>query len=126
MKTTRLNALALFACAAMSGVALSPAATMAQSQLDVSEAQAFLGKWVINMDTDMGPFSMQLEITEMSGKVAASVGAPEMGGMQDVSDITRSAESLVLKYEANGDDLAVGFDVADGMFLADGVATRTD
>lgn len=141
MKTSRLTALALVAFAAMSGATLTPSAAAAQSQLDVADAQAFLGKWAIDMDSDMGPISLELEITDMSGKVGASVGSPDMGGMQDVTDISRSDESLVLNYEANaqgqyfnvaltlepdGDGLTVLFDVADGMFLADGVATRAD
>ncbi len=140
MKTPRLHALALFACAAMSGAALAPTAVQAQSQVDVAQAQAFLGKWEINMDSDMGPFSMQMEIKDMSGKVGATIGSPDLGGMQDVTDIALADQNLVLSFEANaqgqyfpvavtlqpnGEDLAVDFDVADGQFMASGVGTRS-
>ena len=116
-----------------------PAQAQAQSQLDVSQAQAFLGSWVVNMDTDFGPFTMDLDVEDQGGKVAASMGSPEMGGSQPITDVTRSEESLVLRFTAdaqgqildievslvpNGDDLDVFFDVGQGMFSAVGVATR--
>jgi hypothetical protein len=126
-------------CAALLGAATGPAAASAQSQLDASQAQAFLGKWVVDMQTDFGPFQMNLDIADQSGKVAASMGSPEMGGSQPVTDITRSEESLVLKFTAdaqgqmvdievslvpNGSDLDVYFDVGQGQFSASGTATR--
>ena len=116
-----------------------PAQAQAQSQLDVSQAQAFLGSWVVNMDTEFGPFTMDLDVEDQGGKVAASMGSPEMGGSQPITDVTRSEESLVLRFTAdaqgqildievslvpNGEDLDVTFDVGQGMFSAVGVATR--
>jgi len=121
------------------GVAMLPGALSAQSQLDAAEAQAFMGKWVISMQTDMGPFSMDLEVADQGGKVAASVGAPELGGMQPVTDVTRSDAYLVLAFmadaqgqsfpitvslEPNGEVLDVYFEVGTGEFSATGTATR--
>lgn len=130
--------LAVWALALALGAA-APAQAEAQSQLDVSQAQAFLGTWVVSMDTDFGPFSMDLDLQDEGGKVAASMGSPEMGGSQPITDVTRAEESLVLRFTAdaqgqvvdievslvpNGDDLDVYFDVGQGMFSAVGVATR--
>ena len=126
-------------CAALLAAAMGPAHASAQSQLDVAEAQAFLGSWVVDMQTDFGPFTMNLDVTDASGKVAASMGSPEMGGSQPVTDITKSNESLVLRFTAdaqgqmvdievsllpNGSSLDVYFDVGQGQFSATGTATR--
>jgi hypothetical protein len=82
---------------------------------------------------------MDLDVADQEGKVAASIGSPEMGGSQPVTDITRSGESLVLKFEAdaqgqiiavavtlepNGENLDVWFEVGTGEFSASGVGTR--
>ena len=118
---------------------MAPSQISAQSQLDVAQAQAFLGKWVINMQTDFGPFSMNLDLVDQGGKVAASIGAPEMGGMQDVEDVTRVDDSLILNFQADaqgqvfdvqvalvprGEELLVLFEVGTGEFSATGMATR--
>ena len=126
-------------CAALLGAAVVPAHASAQSQLDVAEAQAFLGSWVVDMQTDFGPFTMNLDVTDQDGKVAASMGSPEMGGSQPVDDISRSEESLLLRFSTNaqgqmidievalvpnGEALDVYFDVGGGQFSATGTATR--
>jgi hypothetical protein len=82
---------------------------------------------------------MDLDVTDQGGKVAATMGSPEMGGSQPVTDITRADESLVLRFSANaqgqmidvsvalvpnGANLDVYFEVGTGEFSATGVATR--
>lgn len=142
MRRTTFRPHGLTVGAALMLALLSPLAASAQSQLDASQAQAFIGNWTIAMDTDFGPFSMDLEITEQGGKVAASIGSPEMGGpMQSVTDITREGEALVLSWEIDaqgqymdvmmslepdGEDLATMFETAGGEFAATGVATKAD
>jgi len=121
------------------GAALLPGAVAAQSQLDTSQAQAFLGNWTISMQTDMGPFSFGLAIADQGGKVAATMSSPELGGNQSITDISRDEAYLVLAFtadaqgqqfpvtvslEPNGDNLDVYFDVADGMFSATGTAVK--
>jgi hypothetical protein len=119
---------------------LSPATASAQSDLDVAEAQAFIGDWVVSIDSDFGPFALDLEIADISGKVGASVGSPDMGGpMQDVTDIVRTGEGLTLTWEVDaqgqlmevlmilapqGEGLSAMFTTAGGEFSASGVATR--
>jgi hypothetical protein len=138
----RPNILAPRLLAAAAAVALtlsSPAVSSAQSELDVSEAQAFLGAWVVSIDSDFGPFSMDLEIADQGGKVAANVGSPDLG-TQEVTNITRDGEQLVLAWDADaqgqvvdimmslqpdGEDLATTFEAAGGQFYAQGVATRS-
>jgi hypothetical protein len=138
MKRSRAETLGLVVATALCA-AMLPSHATAQSELDVAEAQAFMGKWVISMQTDFGPFQMDLDLADQAGKVAASIGSPEMGGTQPVTDITRSGESLMLEFEAdaqgqvfdvsvalvpNGENLIVLFEVGTGEFSSSGVATR--
>jgi hypothetical protein len=138
MRTTQIRggAVALLLVAAAS----VPSAASAQSQLDTSEAQAFVGQWDLAITSEMGPFSIDLEIADRGGKVAAVMGTPEMGS-QEVTDITRQGEDLLLRYEFNqqgqvipisltlspqGEALNAAVNVGDGMFTATGTATRAD
>ena len=135
MRTPRYPSL----LAALALLATAPFAVSAQSALDTSAAQAFLGSWALSMDSPQGAFVMDLEITDASGKVAASVGADELGGMTDVADVTLSGSDLVLRYSIDiqgqtapialtlapdGGDLKVTMDFADGMFTMLGRGTK--
>jgi hypothetical protein len=128
LAVTAAAALALFA----------PAASSAQSTLDASEAQAFLGNWVVSMDTDFGPLAMDLAITDQGGKVAAQVTAAELG-TQEITNVARAGEMLVLAWDADaqgqivdillsltpaGENLTASFEAAGGQFFAEGTATR--
>ena len=119
---------------------LLPSTASAQSQLDTSDAQAFVGSWDLAITSEMGPFNIDLEIADRGGKVAAVMGTPEMGS-QEVTDITRQGEDLLLRYAFNqqgqiipisltltpqGEALGAAVNVGDGMFTATGTATRAD
>mgnify|MGYP004050115297 FL=1 len=128
--------------AALLGLALSPLAGAAQSDLDASEASAFMGIWLVSMDTEFGAFNLELTIEDQGGKVAATMGSPDLGPeTQSIIDITKSDESLVMvqeidaqgqfleiemTLERDGEDLSVYFDVDGGMFAASGIGTRQD
>jgi hypothetical protein len=116
-----------------------PGTASAQSSLDTSQAQAFLGSWSASFESPQGELVIDIVITDSSGKVAASVGAELLGGMQDVTDVSRSGDNLVLRYEIdaqgqiapvaltlapNGAALDCTMDFADGMFVMEGQATK--
>jgi hypothetical protein len=139
MQTSLLAARRLAIGLALVGAALSPSQASAQSELDASQAQQFLGSWVIAMETDFGPMSLSMDITDMDGKVAASVGSAEMGGTVDVTDITLEGEALVLRYdvdaqgsyidvlmslEPDGENLTTYIEAAAGQFMTTATATR--
>lgn len=117
-------------------VAISPLAASAQSQLDTSQATAFMGTWAIDFDSPQGAFVLDLELTDSAGKVAASIGSEQMGGMQDVTDVTLSGANLVLAYEFDaqgqlipvvltlGPDGAATMDFADGAFTMAGQGAK--
>ena len=117
---------------------LSPAAVSAQSDLDTSEAEAFIGDWNLPMESEFGSFELLLEIYDQDGRVAANIGAPDFG-MQSVSDITKSGESLILNYdtdaqgqlisvtvtlERDGENILFQLDAAEGAFSIGGTGTR--
>ncbi len=117
---------------------LSPAAVSAQSDLDTSEAEAFIGDWNLPMDSEFGSFELLLEIHDQDGRVAANIGAPDFG-MQSVSDITKSGETLILNYdtdaqgqlisvtvtlERDGENILFQLDAAEGAFSIGGTGTR--
>lgn len=134
----RLAVLVRFALAASLFGAL-PLQASAQSQLDAAQATAFMGNWVIAMQTDMGPMTLNMSILDQGGKVAATVGSPDLGGDMAVTDITRNGEALVLKYDIDaqgqmidvmmsltpsGNDLTTYLEAAAGAFSTTATATR--
>jgi hypothetical protein len=80
-----------------------------------------------------------MSIQDQGGKVAASVGSPEMGGTTEVTDITLQGANLVLKYDIDaqgqfidvsmnlepaGANLNTVIEAAGGQFTTTAVATR--
>ncbi len=141
MKTTLLHVRRLVVVAALLGVVVSPQAAYAQSELDTSEAMAFIGSWTISMQGDFA-FEFPLVLEDQGGKVAANVGGFDpSAGMTAVTDITLSGEGILLRYDIDaqgqivpasleitpdGDGFAALFEIADGAFIVDGTATKDD
>ena len=140
MNAMLLNIRRLALAAALPGAVFFPLGSSAQSALDASEAEAFIGAWTIALDTDFGAFDMDLKVEDQGGKVAVSIGAPTQDGMANVTDITRSGEGLVLAYEVDaqgqlfpisvtltrdGEGLTAAFNFG-GQFSASGTGTRAD
>ena len=141
MRATLQHVRHVAVAAALLGAVFAPRAALAQSELDASEAQAFLGTWTVSMETEFGGFEVEMKIEDQGGKVAASVESPDPSapGLTTITDITRSGEGLVLAYELDaqgqltpvsmtltpdGESLAAVFDVGGGLFSASGSATR--
>ncbi|MGE0159323.1 MAG: hypothetical protein AB7T31_07900 [Gemmatimonadales bacterium] len=140
MKRNRLTAAALFTLALLAATAV-PSTVSAQSQLATSEARTFIGSWVLSFSSDMGPFSMNVEIRDMGGKVAATLNQADMGMQQEVTDIAKSGESLVLSFDGDfqgqafsaaisiepptGNESAAYFDINQGQFGMAGTATKS-
>jgi hypothetical protein len=137
MGITRVHVRRLALCAALVAAVASPAA--AQSQLDTSQAQAFLGNWVMSLVTDMGPMDLELNIRDQGGKVAAEFGSSALGALSNVTDITKQGEQLLmnlfidaqgqsidiaLAIVPDGDGLNVDLSAAGGAFATNARATR--
>lgn len=115
----RRNVLVFLAAA---GVALMlPVRTSAQaSSLETAKAKAFLGEWILTMEGGRGPQERPLSITDVGGKVAATL-AGGRGGPRVITSITMSGADLVLKWNQQGPQGDV--DLVMTLALKDGVLT---
>ena len=107
------------------------------SELDVSEAEGFMGMWSLSFESDQGPFDYSLDLKDMGGKVAATLNNDFLGESM-VTDITKVGDDLNLKWEGDmqgqlipltltltpdGDGLKASLDFV-GFVQMDGTGTR--
>jgi hypothetical protein len=117
---------------------LSGAALRAQAPLPIAEAEKFMGAWLLTLDSPQGPFAMTMTLSDAEGKVACELTSDIMPA-QKVTDISKSGNDLVLKYQGDfqgqafsakitltpvEDKLGINFDVMDGQFMMSGVGTK--
>jgi invasion protein IalB len=130
MHVKKLAALVAFVFAF---VAFASPQAQAQQTVPAGEAQAFLGSWNLSIEgTPLG-----ISIKDEGGQVAADVDL--MGAVTKVTTISKDGETLNLRYVADlqgqqapitikltpsGANLSAVIDVADGMFSANGTATK--
>jgi hypothetical protein len=122
----------------MAAIGCAPLVVSAQSSLTVADASKFIGAWAIDMQTPQGAFTLNLSLTDKSGKVVGEVSA-DMLPTQEITDISKSGEDLVLKYASDFQGQAfnvkitmsvegakgkVTFDAADGQFVMEGAAIK--
>ena len=94
----------LWTAAAVLGVLLlaGPAAAGQASMLNSSEASAFMGVWVISFESPRGgTFEQTLTVRDESGKVAARIEGGRGGG-NNITDIAKDGDDLVLTFERTG------------------------
>ena len=120
--------------------ALTGSAVRAQAPapLPTAEAATFMGAWVITLESPQGPFAMTLTVSDNAGNAAAELTSDIMPA-QKVTDISKTGDDLVLKYQGDfqgqafaakitltptDDKLGVNFDVMDGQFMMTGVGTK--
>ena len=120
-------------------VALSSAVATAQA-LTAADAGAFMGTWVLSLDSPQGPFEQNLVVKEEGGKVVAEITNQMQPDVQKVTDVTKEKDNLVLKFAGNfqgnafdaaitmtpdGTDKAkVTFDVNGGQFTMSGTGVK--
>ncbi len=92
MKTALFVAMAvlLLVVAALGGQA---------STLDSSEAEEFMGTWLITLDNTFATWQENLVIRDVSGKVAASVGVAGQDTSLNIQGIVKDGKSLVFTLE---------------------------
>lgn len=123
---------------AAAAVLLAPVVVAAQSSLAAADASKFLGTWDVAMDTPQGAFTLNLSLTDKAGKLAGEISA-DMLPTQEITDISKAGEDLVLKYASefqgqsfnvkitmsvDGTKGKVVFDAADGQFVMEGNASK--
>lgn len=110
----------------------------AQAPATAADAARFVGDWTITLDTPNGAMPMDLKVKSEEGKVLGEAGSAEMG-VTPITDISKSGESLVLKYAIDfqgtpvpikitltpaGEKMSFYFDAADGQFVLEGAAAK--
>jgi len=137
MMRRSIRAAVVVAVCLLSGAALRAQAP-APAPLPTSEAEKFMGAWLLTLDSPQGPFAMTMTLTDVEGKVACELTSDIMPA-QKVTDISKSGNDRVLKYQGDfqgqafsakitltpvEDKLGINFDVMDGQFMMSGVGTR--
>ena len=82
-------------------VAPTAGLTAAASELDVSDADAFMGTWTIDLAGPQGPLIFSLDVSDVGGKVGATLNN-DILGPATVTDIARNGDDLNLNWEASG------------------------
>lgn len=116
----------------------APAAPAAPTAATADNAKAFLGDWAMTGESQMGPFAMDVSVKVDAGKVVGSV-ASEMQPLTPVTDVTKSGNSLILRYSftfdgnaipvvltltPKADKLDAAYSFADGAFEMAAVGTK--
>jgi hypothetical protein len=128
----RIAALAL-------GLAASPLALHAQG-LTPAAAGNFMGAWTLTLDGPQGSFEMSLNVKDEGGKVIGEMSNQMQPEVQKVTDVSKEAGDLVLKFAGNfqgnpfdakvtltpdgADKAKVVFDVNGGQFSMSGTGTK--
>jgi hypothetical protein len=109
----------------------------AQSTLDTSEAQGFLGAWAMTLESPDGDVPLVLDVTDANGKLALRVGDGQQG--QDVTNVSKTGDELIARYDMDyqgmgipvilrlkmdGENLQSNWDFAEGMYVTSAVGTK--
>lgn len=130
MRQLQLTAATVLSLLVLTGPAMAGQASM----LDSSEASAFMGTWVIAMESPRGTREQTVAIRDESGKVAARLEGGR-GGAIDITNIARDGDNLVLTFDrsfqgnsidivltltVDGDMINATQDVGGGQFSSSG------
>lgn len=120
-------------------IALSSAVTTAQA-LAPADAGAFMGTWVLTLDSPQGPMEQNIVVKEEGGKVVAELSSQIQPETLKVTDITKTGADLVMKFAGNfqgnafdaaitmtpdgADKCKASFDVNGGQFTMSGTGVK--
>ena len=133
VRTRFAAVIAVLVCSAL-GISRS----FAQTPLASADVAKFMGAWELTLESPQGAFNMTLTMSDKAGKAAAELTS-DMAPAQDVTDISKEGEDLVLKYEGNfqgqafnakinltpdAEKLKVNFDIMNGQFMMSGTGVK--
>lgn len=122
-------------------LALALCSAVATAQvLTATDAGAFMGTWILTLDSPQGPFEQNVILKDEDGKVVAELSSQLQPDVQKVTDISKAGADLVMKFAGNfqgnpfdaaitmtpdGTDKAkVTFDVNGGQFTMSGTGIK--
>jgi len=117
---------------------LSP--LVASAQLAPADAGAFMGNWVLTLESPQGAMEQNVVLKDEAGKVVAEMSSQMAPETQKVTDVTRDKDNLVLKFAGNfqgnafdalitmtpdgTDKVKVSFDINGGQFSMNGTGVK--
>jgi len=117
---------------------LSP--LVASAQLAPADAGAFMGNWVLTLESPQGAMEQNVVLKDEAGKVVAEMSSQMAPETQKVTDVTRDKDNLVLKFAGNfqgnafdalitmtpdgTDKVKVSFDINGGQFSMSGTGVK--
>ena len=121
-------------------LAIALSTGLGAAQLAPADAGAFLGSWALMLDTPQGAFEQTLVLKDEGGKVIGEISNQMAPEVQQVTDVSKKGDDLILKFAGNfqgnafdamitmtpdGTDKAkVTFDVNGGQFTMSGTGTK--
>jgi hypothetical protein len=112
----------------------------AHAQLKPADAGPFMGDWTLTLDGPQGAFEMSLKVKDEAGNVVGEMTNQVQPEVQKITDVTKEAGDLVLKFAGNfqgnpfdakvsltpdgADKAKVVFDVNGGQFSMAGSGVR--
>jgi hypothetical protein len=119
---------------------LLPLATAAEAQLTPADAGAYMGSWSLMLDSPQGQFEQSMVLKDKAGKVVAELSNQMQPEVQEVTDVSKKGEELILKFAGNfqgnpfdavitltpdgTDKCKVLFDINGGQFSMNGTGTK--
>lgn len=117
---------------------LSP--LVVSAQLASADAGNFIGSWTLTLDGPQGAFEQSMTLKDEGGKAVAELSNEMQPEVQKVTDVTKAAEDLVLKFAGNfqgqpfdavitltpdgTDKVKVVFDINAGQFSMSGTGVK--
>ncbi|MDP3718049.1 MAG: hypothetical protein Q8T13_09835 [Acidobacteriota bacterium] len=117
---------------------LSP--LVASAQLASADAGNYMGSWTLTLDGPQGAFEQSMILKDEGGKAVAELSNEMQPEVQKVTDVTKAAEDLVLKFAGNfqgqpfdavitltpdgADKVKVVFDINAGQFSMSGTGVK--
>lgn len=117
---------------------LSP--LVVSAQLASADAVNYMGSWTLTLDGPQGAFEQSMILKDDGGKAVAELSNEMQPEVQKVTDVTKAAEDLVLKFAGNfqgqpfdavitltpdgTDKVKVVFDINAGQFSMSGTGVK--
>ena len=117
---------------------LSP--LVASAQLASADAGNYMGSWTLTLDGPQGAFEQSMILKDEGGKAVAELSNEMQPEVQKVTDVTKTADDLVLKFAGNfqgqpfdavitltpdgTDKVKVVFDINAGQFSMSGTGVK--
>lgn len=89
----------LICAVCIAGAGPARAGEAVATDLDVSQAGSFIGRWLVTIDFNGNEFNVILDVKEIDGKVGATLDSARQAEPQAIQNITRTEDGLAFEFE---------------------------